>query len=136
MRLFSLSPDDTEVAWPDFEPIFQQLETYGALTAEQVKRNSSDGKMQVWGLQDGDKVAFVIVTEILETASGLVCSITAAIGHASVAMQERLLDEIGKWARSLGCARVRLCGRKGWLRRFPRFMQTGIVAEWSLWRAH
>lgn len=131
--MFCLAAEQVEPLWEDFSHHFERFErACKDMTAEQVKRAASQGLMQIWGLQDAEGVNGVCATEILETHRGLVCVIRIACGSAPRGLMERLLDEIGRWARASGCIAVRYIGRRGWLRRFPRFTQTGVVAEWEL----
>jgi len=133
--MFCLSAADctTETIWSDLLPCLERFERVtGEVCADQVREAAISEAMQVWGLQDAECVRLVAVTEIAKTPRGLVCTVRVATGSASRAHQERLLDEIGRWARSLGCRCVRLVGRKGWLRRFPRLKQVGVVMEWAL----
>jgi hypothetical protein len=88
--------------------------------------------MQIWGLQDPEAVRAVAVTELNDTPRGLLCTVRVGCGKASKPMQERLLDAIGSWAREMDCYKVRIVGRRGWLKRFPRFKQTAVVMEWTL----
>lgn len=134
MRMFALGNGQIEHTWDDYRGLFERFErATGDFTAEQIRDEAIEGTMQIWGLQDDEQVRGVLTTQIIETARGKVCLIAAAVGDAPIGFQRRLLDEIGKWAREeQGCVAVRLQGRKGWLRRFGCFRQTGIIAEWNL----
>jgi hypothetical protein len=137
MRLFCFSKVDAVDSWDDVRPFFESVQNdHDGPIAEVIHQLAIEEKAQVWGFDDGDVITGVVATEVIETARGKVCNIMTAIGGTPLAMQERMMDEIGKWALSLGCIAVRLQGRKGWLRRFPRLRQTGITAEWSLTKAH
>lgn len=132
--MFALDCSQIEETWPDYADLIERFEhATGDMSAEQIRQEALDGTMQIWGLQDTEKVHGVIATQVLQTARGLVCQIPMAVGHAPVGFQKRLLEEIGKWARDeQKCVAVRIVGRHGWLRRFPYFRKTGIVAEWNL----
>lgn len=133
MRMFALAPEQIEQTWEDYRGLVEQFErSTGEMTAAQVKKGALEGTLQIWGLQDAEKVHGVLATEVIETARGLVCVIRVAIGNAPVGYQKRLLDEVGRWAKGMGCVSVRIIGRKGWLRRFPFFRKTAVVAEWNL----
>lgn len=133
MRMFCVAPNQVTLFWDDFEPLLSRFERCcGDISAAKIKELCADSKMQLWGLQDAESVRGVGVTEIIDTSRGLHCLIRVACGGASRGLMERLLDEIGKWAKDLGCTRVKYVGRKGWLRRFPRFEQTAVMAEWTL----
>jgi len=133
MRMFALAPDQVAQTWPDYCELIEAFERRGDLKAEQVREEAIAGKLQIWGLQDESKVHGIVATQIMDTARGYVCEIPLAVGNAPVGFQKRLLEEIGKWARDeQRCVAVRMQGRKGWLRRFPYFRPTGVVAEWNL----
>lgn len=134
LRIFSLAAEQIASTWDDYaEHIERFADVTGEIDPEDVREACERGTMQLWGLQDDARIYGLAATEIVRTARGPVCVIRIASGRARVAMQERLLDEIGKWAKhAQGCKRVRIFGRHGWLRRFPRFHMTGVIAEWDL----
>ena len=136
MRIFALSPGELDENLPDFEEILKRIEEHGDVAVDLVRKNTRDANMQVFGVQDHERVTGVLLTEIVETPAGRICSIIAANGSAPRGTQDRLLDEVGKWAASVGCESIRMHGRRGWLRRFKRFQQIGVVAEWRLGRTH
>lgn len=135
MRIFCLSALDvtTDTIWEDVREHFERFcRKTGEISPEQVRRGAINSELQIWGLQDAECVHGIVVTEVSESPVGHLCTIRIACGDAPVPMQERLLDEVGKWASSIGCYAVRIVGRKGWLKRFPRFHQTAVVADWLL----
>jgi len=137
--MFCLSPLDvtTDTIWEDIREHFERFaRKTGEITPEQVRQGAADSRFQVWGLQDAERVHAVAVTEISETAAGRLCTVRIACGGAPVPIQERLLDEIGRWAMQMQCHAMRIVGRRGWLRRFPRFKQTAVVMEWNLCQTH
>lgn len=131
--MFALDASQIEATWKDYCHLFERFErTTGEMSAAQVKQAALDSTLQIWGLQDSEKVHGVVATEVAEAPRGLVCTIRVACGTAPIGFQKRLLSEIGKWAKDTDCVAVRLVGRKGWLRRFPFFRATAVVAEWNL----
>lgn len=133
MRMFCLAPSEIDLFWDDFAPLLTRFELCcGDISAIQIRQFCMEGKMQLWGLQDPDEVFGVGVTEIIDTPRGLHCLIRVACGRAPKGIMERLLDEIGKWAKSIGCTQVKYIGRRGWLRRFPRFTQDAVMGAWTL----
>jgi hypothetical protein len=127
VRLFCLNPAEVDAVWEDIGPA---LDRQCDLTEEQLKTNLKTSKMQLWGIQTDTEVQGICITEILQTSRGLICLIVSARGSGiRKPLMERLHDEIGKWAKGLGCIALRIHGRKGWLRWDRRYRQTGIVAE-------
>lgn len=134
--MFALDASQIDATWQDYEALLQRFERQtGDMSAEHVKACAKDATLQIWGLQDDQKVHGITLTEIVTTPRGLICIIRGAVGDAPTHLQAGLLDEIGSWAKAQGCVAVQLIGRRGWLRRFPRFRQRAVVAEWNL-RAH
>jgi hypothetical protein len=130
--MFSLSAQDVETSWDDFGPLLTRLSGCD-LTSEQIKTNLLASRQQCWGLQDVERIHGICITEIIQTSRGLVCLIVGACGQdIPKPLMERLHDEIGTWAKGLGCVAMRIHGRKGWLRWDRRYRQTGVVAERSL----
>jgi hypothetical protein len=125
MRMFCLAAEEVEANWQDFA---HHLERLKEIVPNQIRESAKASRQQIWGLQDAEKVHGIAITEILATPSGLTCLIVGAAGSAPRALQERLHDEIARWAKSIGCTRMRLQGRHGWLRRL-KYTQTGIVGE-------
>lgn len=131
MRIFCLSADEVDPNWNDFAALFERLAQCGDLSPEAARENLKACRQQLWGLQDAERVHGIAITEILATPSGRMCLIVGAAGGAPAPLQERLHDEIAKWAKSIGCTRLRLQGRRGWLRRL-KYRQTGIIGELAL----
>jgi len=133
LRMFCMAADQVDACWEDFA---HHLERWAALggdfTPEEVRCNVRESRQQLWGLQNEEGIHGVVVTEILATHGGLTCLIVGACGSAPKAMRQRLHDEIAKWAKSIGCTRVRIHGRRGWLRFDRRYRQTGITMEMPL----
>lgn len=131
--MFALAADQINATWEDYRELLEQFErSTGEMTVAQIKEGALNSTLQLWGLQDDDKVHGVLATEVIETGRGLVCVIRVAIGTAPIGYQKRLLDEVGRWAKGMNCVSVRLIGRHGWLKRFPFFRKTAVVAEWNL----
>jgi hypothetical protein len=59
------------------------------------------------------------------------CTIVACGGHGF----ERfggLIGGLERFARAEGCARVRICGRRGWARRLPDYFVKRVILEKEL----
>lgn len=128
MRMFCLAADEIDPHWKDFAHFIEQLKE---LSPEHVRESAKASRQQIWGLQYAQKVNGIAITEILATPLGLTCLIVGAAGSAPAPLQERLHDEIARWAKTIGCTRLRLQGRRGWLRRL-KYRQVGIVGEKAL----
>jgi hypothetical protein len=100
-------------------------------TPAQVKTELRSAKAQLWVLGDGRSAPLGIVITRIEnfqdTRWGLVW-IAAGDGIEHV---PRMLGEIEKWFRSMGCSRSEISGRKGWERVLPgyEFKAVTLVKE-------
>lgn len=129
MNVFCLGSDQIDWVWPRFEQHIYRLERLGHIGADEIREDLKAAKRQLWGYQVGSEIIGITITRI----AGKTCEIVAAAGRQSSSGQiEQVYREIDAWARSIGCERMRIIGRKGWLRKFPEFMQTGIVIEKDL----
>lgn len=123
--MFCVGPEQIDALWPQVSPHLARLDDY--LDADEIYADLKDASKQLWGLQCGRDVAGVVVTRI----TGRTCEVVGGAGTAPYDAMRELHTEIEKWAKSLGCSRMRLQGRKGWLK-LLKYTQTGIVAEKEL----
>lgn len=127
MNVFCLGPEQIDSLWDEFSHHLYRLERDGYLIAEEVRADLRDATYQLWGLQDERRIVGVVVTRI----TGRVCEVVGGAGSASYDDMRELHRKIEGWARDIGCSRMRLQGRKGWLRVLG-YEQTGIIAEKEL----
>lgn len=127
MNVFCLGPEQIDSLWDEFSHHLYRLERDGYLMAEEVRADLRDATYQLWGLQDKRRIVGVVVTRI----TGRVCEVVGGAGSASYDDMRELHRKIEGWARDIGCSRMRLQGRKGWLRVLG-YEQTGIIAEKEL----
>ena len=129
MNVFCLGSEQIDSLWDEYAHHLYRLERDGYVVAEEVRADLRDSTFQLWGLQDGvdGRIVGVAVTRI----TGRTCEVVGAAGSAPFAAMRELHSKIEAWARDIGCSRMRLLGRKGWLR-VMNYTQTGIVAEKEL----
>lgn len=128
MGVFCLGSEQIDSLWNEISPFVYRLERFGHVGADELREDLKTAKRQLWGYQTSGVIG-IAITRI----AGKTCEIVAATGTQSEKGQiEAVYTEIERWAREIGCVRVRIVGRKGWLRKFPEFTQTGIVAEKDL----
>ncbi len=130
MSVFCLGAEQIDNLWPEYGHHLERLELHGDVIASALREDLKVSRKQLWGYQQDGKVLGVAVTHILETPRGRACEIYGAAGTESVRGQiDEIMKEIERWAAAIGCTRVRILGRKGWLRRLHGFQQTGIIME-------
>jgi hypothetical protein len=133
MYLFGLAADEIPQHWDAIEPLAKGFERQcKTFTADQLRDLAHASKQQVFGIASEQGVIGFASTEIQNTAEGLICVIVAAFGTGPEEAKRELLERIRVWAKEVGCRKVRINGRKGWLRWDRRFQQTGVVMECEL----
>lgn len=125
MNVFCLGPEQIDNLWPLFAHHLERLTDY--FEADEIRASLKDAEKQLWGLQDGPEIVGVAITRVL----GRTCEIVGGAGTADYESMRELHKRIETWARDIGCSRMRLQGRKGWIRLLG-YSQTGIVAEKEL----
>lgn len=131
MSVFCLGSEQIEPLWHLFGHHLERLEREGGLVlAAEIRRGLVASKKQLWGWQEGELILGIAITEIRNSPKGPVCWVFGAAGTETTKGQiDAIMASIEAWARSTGCCRIMLQGRKGWLRRLKGFEQVGIILE-------
>lgn len=127
MSVFCLGSDEIEKHWDTFKDHLYRFERCGEINVEEARADLLSARKQLWGYQK-DRVAGVCLTRI----AGETCEICGAVGSASKDEIKEVYVAIERWAREIGCTRMKVAGRRGWLRVLEGFKQTGIIAEKEL----
>jgi hypothetical protein len=131
--VFTVPSHAVDVWWPQLRPHLERFERETQrVDAETIRKQAKNCERQIWGVMDGMHVVGVAVTEVYVTPRWPVCWVWYAVGNGGTDAMAKIYDEIEKWARSIGCGSIGICGRKGWIRVLPGFKQTAIVLEKDL----
>jgi hypothetical protein len=128
--VFALRSHEIDDHWFWIERLLKRVENPD-WTLRQVKTDLKSAQAQVWVLVGhASAPAGIVITRIEnfhDTRWGLVW-IAAGEGLEHV---PRMLGEIEKWFRSMGCSRSEISGRKGWERVLPgyEFKAVTLVKE-------
>ena len=129
MSVFCLGSDEIDKHWNAFEQHVYRLERLGHLGADELREELKDKKRQFWGYETEGRIIGIAITRVTPNT----CEIVAAAGTQTKPGQiQELYEHIERWARENGRIRMRVIGRKGWLRAISGFTQTGIVMEKDL----
>ncbi len=129
MNPFCLGADQIAALWPRFAHHLKRLPDY--FNSEELKQDLIDEQKQLWGIQDGAEIVGVAITRV----TGRTCQVVGAAGSAPYAAMRELHRHSETWARDIGCSRMRIEGRKGWLK-LMGYTQTGIVGEKESMKPH
>lgn len=107
-------------------PLDRVLARFPGTTTDAVVRQVLDGEAQLFDAGPGS----VIVTQLRDEPTGLICCIWLAAGELAPLLAKH--EEVLAWARAQGCDRMRIVGRRGWLRTLPAYKEVGVVMETEL----
>lgn len=85
-------------------------------TLADVIASLQDRTRQLWLIEKDGHTTGAVVTEVYETQRGRTCAVPYAGGVEMPATIKVVLDTVEAWARSEGCVRLEVDGRRGWER--------------------
>lgn len=86
------------------------------------------GRSLLWVVWNGSVIDAAAATILINSEIGKVCIITAC-GGDDMKRWLSLIGQIESYAGSEGCARVRIYGRKGWLRVLQGYQQQHVIMD-------
>ncbi len=115
-ELVCVDPKRVQEIWPHVAPLLKAACTRTNLNAfADIESDILAGRSLLWIAWDGQAIEAAAATILINSEIGKVCIITVCSGN-EMCRWLRLIGEIENYAREEGCARVRIFGRKGWLR--------------------
>lgn len=103
-----------------------------ALSAfEDIEADILSGRSLLWLAWNGQAIEAAASTVLINSDIGKVCVI-AACGGTGMKRWLPLLDGIESYARDEGCTRVRIYGRKGWLRVLDGYREKHVILDKDL----
>jgi hypothetical protein len=126
--VFALQSHEIERNWDHIAPHLERVAAKFPFDVDpaQVREDLKRALRQLWGYHDGENVTVICVTEIQHPVCWLrICAGTETSPHQIDAG----IAEIESWARSIGCTRIRLAGRRGWKRRLSGYRQIAVTLE-------
>ncbi|MCA6114245.1 hypothetical protein J6524_04785 [Bradyrhizobium sp. WSM 1738] len=134
--LICVHPKDVPAIWPLVADRLRAayLRTDLSHTAD-LERDVLQGGAVLWvAACPGVPVAEIeaaLVAKLVRTDRNLVCIITAC-GGSNMSRWFDHLAAIERWAKAEGAAKIRLFGRKGWLRLLKQYQAKNVVLERAL----
>lgn len=102
------------------------IDRMGGEAAHRVFKKVSNGEAQLWDDGHGG----VVITQVTEEVDGLVCTVWMGAGELLPLLS--LHESLVAWACSIGCSKMRITGRAGWVRVLPGYRETARVFEMPL----
>ncbi|MCA6121916.1 hypothetical protein J6500_08385 [Bradyrhizobium sp. WSM 1704] len=127
-----VDPGRAHEFWPHAASILQMACRRTGLSAfGDIGIDILSGRSLLWLAWNGYTVEAAAATVLINTEIGKVCIITAC-GGTGMKRWLPLLDGIETYARAEGCERVRIYGRKGWLRVLDGYREKHVIMDKEL----
>jgi hypothetical protein len=112
--------------------IRRALETGGDWTEQQIMRGLRDATLLLWcAVRDAEMLAIAVTELVRIDRWGKICNIVVCAGRERRAWTP-LLASIEAYARKEGCRRMRISGRRGWLKIFPDYVEQYTTMDKTL----
>jgi hypothetical protein len=131
-ELVCVDPRRVLEIWPYVAPLLKAACVRTGLNAlADIEADILSGRSLLWLAWNGQAIEAAAATVLIETEIGKVCIITACGGRA-MRRWLPLIFEIENYAKAEGCSRVRIFGRKGWLRALEGFEEKYVIMDKEL----
>ena len=130
--LVCVDPHCVQAIWPHVAPLLKAACHRTRLNAfEDIEADIRSGRSLLWLAWSGCAIEAAAATILINSEIGKVCIITVC-GGSGMRRWLPLLDEIEAYAKREGCVRVRIYGRRGWLRVLDGYAQKHIIMDKEL----
>ena len=131
-ELVCVDPERVHQIWPYARDLLKAACRRTELSAfADIEADILSGRSLLWLDWDGRAIEAAAATILINSETAQVCIITVC-GGRGVARRLPLLGEIEAYAKREGCTRMRIFGRKGWLRVLDGYEQTHIIMDKDL----
>lgn len=121
MNVFTLQSHEAIARWDEIASLLFRVEAVDMPLAD-VRAKVASCDAQVWCV--GDPIDAVLLTQIQNTAENRFGLLWMAAGDMRLVTVAREIVE--PWFKSMGCAYVRIVGRRGWKRVLPDYTEESI----------
>jgi hypothetical protein len=133
-ELLCVDPKRVIEVWPHVSSLLKSACRRTKLNAfEDIEADILAGRSLLWVAWNGRAIESAAATILINSESGKVCIITVC-GGSDMKRWLPLIGQVESYARREGCARVRIYGRKGWLRVLEGYEQEHIIMDKKLSR--
>jgi hypothetical protein len=130
--LVCVDPKRISEIWPHVSSLLKDACRRTGLNAfSDIEADILAGRSLLWLAWNGLAIESAAATILINSEIGKVCIITAC-GGSDMKRWLPLIGQIESYARREGCARVRIYGRKGWLRVLAGYEQEHVIMDKEL----
>lgn len=131
-ELVCVDPARVAEVWPYVSPLLKAACHRTKLNAfEDIEADILAGRSLLWMAWNGRTVEAAAATILINSEAGRVCIITVC-GGSDMRRWLPLIEQIETYAKHEGCKRVRIYGRKGWLRVLDGYEEKHIIMDKEL----
>jgi len=132
VELVCVDPAQVGEVWPHVSALLKAACFRTKLNAfADIEADILSGRSLLWIAWNGLTVESAAATILINSEIGKVCIITVC-GGSDMRRWLLLIDQIEAYARSEGCKRVRIYGRKGWLQVLEGYEEKHIIMDKEL----
>ena len=132
VELVCIDPKRVGEIWLHVCPLLKAACRRTRLNAfEDIEADILAGRSLLWMAWNGRAAESAAATILINSEAGKVCIITVCAG-SDMKRWLGLIGQIESYARREGCARVRIYGRKGWLRLLDGYAQKYVIMDKEL----
>ena len=131
-ELVCVDPKRVSEVWPHVSHLLKGACLRTRLNAfEDIEADILAGRSLLWLAWNGRAIESAAATILINSEPGKVCIITVC-GGSDMKRWLPLIGQIENYARREGCMRVRIYGRKGWLRVLDGYAQKYVIMDKEL----
>ena len=132
VELVCVDPEWVHQIWPHARDLLKAACRRTALCAfADIEADILSGRSLLWLAWNGRAIEAAAATILVNSDTAKVCIITVCGGRRMTGWLP-LLGEIEAYAKREGCTRMRIFGRKGWLRVLHGYEPTHIIMDKDL----
>ena len=113
-----IHPQAIDLLWHEAKTFLKMASdrSHGEVTVDSTYEDLKNREAQLWIVSDGLEMVAACTTEINQYPEMKGCRFILLGGKDTYLWLDLLIDTVEGWAKSEGCKRLELAGRKGWER--------------------
>jgi len=132
VELICVDPACIHEIWPHVRELLRAACRRTALNAfADLEADILSGRSLVWIAWNGRAIEAAAATSLTPSDIGRVCVIALCAGRGMTRWL-KLIERIEDYAKDEGCARIRVFGRKGWLRVLEGYEAKHVILDKEL----
>lgn len=133
MHLVGIQPEQAAAVWPlAHDWIAAALKRDGRFKPADVLAKVEASTAQLWVVWGEGRAWAAVVTEVCDTPLRRDLNIWLCGGTERKRWVRVVIDELERFAMSIGCAGLMLTGRSGWVRDLADFVRVAVVLRKDL----